>query len=225
MIELKNINKTYFLGKSNEHKVLNNIDLKISDGELVAIIGKSGAGKTTLLNIIACIDNFESGIYKLDEKEVEHCNDSIACEIRNKIGVVMQDFALIDEFSGFENVILPLDFSPKIVSGKKQKVMNALKSVGMDMIAEQKVSQLSGGQKQRIAIARAIVNEPSIILADEPTGALDTVTSSEIISLLFDLNQKGITLIIVTHDMKIAEQCNRIIEISDGKILSDRTKA
>ncbi len=220
MIKLKNIYKTYNSGKTNEFKALNGISLSIDDGELVAIIGKSGAGKSTLLHILACIDNYETGEYYIDDILVKKLREAELAEIRNKkIGMVMQDFALVDDFSCIENVMLPLDFSKKKIANKKEKAIKALNSVGMESIAKKPVNKLSGGQKQRVAIARAIVNEPSIILADEPTGALDTKTAAEIMEVFHKLNSKGHTIIIVSHDPEIANQCDRIIEISDGKII------
>lgn len=220
MIKLKNIYKTYNSGKTNEFKALNGISLTIDDGELVAIIGKSGAGKSTLLHILACIDNYETGEYYIDDILVKKIRETEIAEIRNKkIGMVMQDFALVDDFSCIENVMLPLDFSKKKIANKKDKAIKALNSVGMGSMAKKPVNKLSGGQKQRVAIARAIVNEPSIILADEPTGALDTNTSKEIMDLFRKLNEKGNTIIIVTHDLEIANRCNRVIEISDGKLI------
>ena len=220
MIKLKNIYKTYNSGKTNEFKALNGISLSIDDGELVAIIGKSGAGKSTLLHILACIDNYETGEYYIDDILVKKLREAELAEIRNKkIGMVMQDFALVDDFSCIENVMLPLDFSKKKIANKKEKAIKALNSVGMGLIAKKPVNNLSGGQKQRVAIARAIVNDPSIILADEPTGALDTRTSAEIMEVFHKLNGKGHTIIIVTHDLEIANQCDRIIEISDGRIV------
>lgn len=221
MIELKNIKKVYNYGKSNEFEALRNINFSIDDGELVAIIGKSGAGKSTLLHILACIDSYEEGEYFIDNMLVKNLDEKKSAEIRNsKIGMIMQDFALIDDFSCIENVLLPLDFSKKKKANKAYLAMQALKSVGMSDIAKKSVNKLSGGQKQRVAIARAVVNDPSIILADEPTGALDTKTSAEIMQIFHDLNGKGRTVIIVTHDMEIANQCDRIIEISDGKIIT-----
>lgn len=221
MLTLKNVHKIYNKGKANEFEALKGIDFKVDDSELVAIIGKSGAGKSTLLHILACIDSYESGEYIIDDILVQKLNESKLAEIRNtKIGMVMQDFALVDDFSCIENIMLPLYFAKYKVSNKKDKAMKALKSVGMDSMANKPVNKLSGGQKQRVAIARAIVNEPSIILADEPTGALDTKTSDEIMELFHTLNKQGRTVIIVTHDLEIAKQCNRVIEISDGKIAS-----
>ena len=220
MIELKNITKIYNKGKSNEYTALTEVNCTIHDGELVAIIGKSGAGKSTLLHVLACIDSYENGKYFIDDLLVKNLSESKLAEIRNsKIGIIMQDFALVDDFSCIENVLLPLDFAKKKKPERTKLAMQALKSVGMESMAKKPINKLSGGQKQRVAIARAIVNEPAIILADEPTGALDSKTSSEIMSLFHQLNEKGKTVIIVTHDMEIANQCSRIIEISDGKIL------
>lgn len=220
MLELKNVHKIYNKGKSNEFEALKGINFKVEDSELVAIIGKSGAGKSTLLHIIACIDSYESGDYIIDNTLVKNLSEKKLADIRNsKIGIVMQDFGLVDDFSCIENVMLPLDFAEKKKRNRHELAMNALKSVGMESIAKKPVNKLSGGQKQRVAIARAIVNQPTVILADEPTGALDTKTASEIMNLFHELNQNGKTIIIVTHDPEIAGQCNRIIEISDGKII------
>lgn len=220
MIKLTDLHKTYNKGKANEFEALKNISLTISDGELVAIIGKSGAGKSTLLHILACIDSYESGKYCIDDILVKNLSEEKLAKVRNsKIGMVMQDFALVDDFTCIENVMLPLDFSPNKKPNRKELAFAALKSVGMDSMAKKPVNKLSGGQKQRVAIARAIVNEPSIILADEPTGALDTKTAAEIMKVFHELNGKGHTVIIVTHDPEIANQCDRIIEISDGKIV------
>lgn len=220
MIKLTNIQKIYNKGKSNEFEALKGISLTIKDGELVAIIGKSGAGKSTLLHILACIDSYEDGKYVVDDVLVKNLSEKKLAEIRNsKIGIVMQDFALVDDFSCIENVLLPLDFAAKKKSDRKELALAALKSVGMDSMAKKPVNKLSGGQKQRVAIARAIVNKPSIILADEPTGALDSKTATEIMELFRELNKNGHTVIIVTHDLEIANQCDRIIEISDGKII------
>ncbi len=188
---------------------------------MIAIIGKSGAGKSTLLHILACIDNYQSGEYIIDDTLVKDLSERKYARIRNeKIGMVMQDFALVEDFTALENVLIPLNFSKKKVKGKKEKALAALKAVGMEEYAKKPCNKLSGGQKQRVAIARAIVNEPSMILADEPTGALDTKTSAEVMALFKSLNEQGRTVIIVTHDPKVAEKCDRIIEISDGMIVS-----
>ena len=220
MITLTNIHKVYNSKKANEFEALRGVSLTIEDGEMVAIIGKSGAGKSTLLHILACIDSYESGEYKIDDVLIQKLSERQYARIRNeKIGMVMQDFALVDDFSAIENVMLPLDFASKKKPNRKALAMKALASVGMDSMAKKPVNKLSGGQKQRVAIARAIVNEPSVILADEPTGALDTKTAAEIMVVFKQLNQQGKTVIIVTHDMGVAQQCDRIIEISDGLIV------
>lgn len=221
MVKLNNIVKIYNSKKANEFKALHGVSAEIRDGELIAIIGKSGAGKSTLLHILACIDNYQEGEYYIDDVLVKDLSESQYAKIRNeKIGMVMQDFALVEDFTALENVMIPLNFSKKKVSDKKEKALAALKSVGIEELAKMLCSKLSGGQKQRVAIARAIVNEPSMILADEPTGALDTKTSAEIMELLKSLNKQGRTIVIVTHDPKIAEQCGRVIEISDGNIVT-----
>ncbi len=220
MVTIKNVTKIYNPKKSNEFEALHGVSCEISDGELVAIIGKSGAGKSTLLHILACIDSYQDGEYKIDDTLVKGLSERKYARIRNeKIGMVMQDFALVEDFTALENVMIPLNFSKKKIKGKKEKALAALKSVGIEELAKKPCNKLSGGQKQRVAIARAIVNEPSMILADEPTGALDTKTSAEIMELFKSLNKQGRTVVIVTHDPKVAEQCGRIIEISDGKIV------
>lgn len=221
MIKLNNIVKIYNPKKANEFEALHGVSCEIADGEMIAIIGKSGAGKSTLLHILACIDNYQSGEYIIDDTLVKDLSERKYARIRNeKIGMVMQDFALVEDFTALENVLIPLNFSKKKVKGKKEKALAALKAVGMEEYAKKPCNKLSGGQKQRVAIARAIVNEPNMILADEPTGALDTKTSAEVMALFKSLNEQGRTVIIVTHDPKVAEKCDRIIEISDGMIVS-----
>ena len=221
MIKLNNIVKIYNPKKANEFEALHGVSCEIADGEMIAIIGKSGAGKSTLLHILACIDNYQSGEYIIDDTLVKDLSERKYARIRNeKIGMVMQDFALVEDFTALENVLIPLNFSKKKVKGKKEKALAALKAVGMEEYAKKPCNKLSGGQKQRVASARAIVNEPSMILADEPTGALDTKTSAEVMALFKSLNEQGRTVIIVTHDPKVAEKCDRIIEISDGMIVS-----
>ena len=221
MIKLNNIVKIYNPKKANEFEALHGVSCEIADGEMIAIIGKSGAGKSTLLHILACIDNYQSGEYIIDDTLVKDLSERKYARIRNeKIGMVMQDFALVEDFTALENVLIPLNFSKKKVKGKKEKALAALKAVGMEEYAKKPCNKLSGGQKQRVAIARAIVNEPSMILADEPTGALDTKTSAEVMALFKSLNEQGRTVIIVTHDPKVAEKCDRILEISDGMIVS-----
>ncbi|MCI5804988.1 MAG: ABC transporter ATP-binding protein [Clostridium sp.] len=220
MIQLKNITKTYNVGSSNAFEALHDITLTISDGEMIAIIGKSGAGKSTLLHIIGCIDHYDDGEYYLDDELIKNKKDSALAAIRNeKIGIVMQDYALIEDFTAIENVLLPLDFSKKKVSQPKKLAREALSAVGMAEMTDKPVKKLSGGQKQRVAIARALINHPKFLLADEPTGALDSHTSSEIMDLLKQLNNQGMTIIIITHDQTVANACTRQIEISDGNII------
>lgn len=220
MLKIENLTKTYNYKKPNAFTALKDVSLEVADGEMLAIIGKSGAGKSTLLHIIGCIDKFEKGSYTIDGTDVHSLSDNKLAKIRNeKVGIVMQDFALIDEYSVIENVMIPLNFSKKKLGKPKELAMKALERVGIADLAKKPVSKLSGGQKQRVAIARAIVNDPSFILADEPTGALDTKTSSEIMELFTELNKSGKTVIIITHDLTVADKCKRKVEISDGRII------
>ena len=220
MIKIENLTKTYNYKKSNAFTALTDVSLTVEDGEMLAIIGKSGAGKSTLLHIIGCIDTFEKGTYTLDDISVHKLSDKKLAQIRNqKVGIVMQDFALVEEYTVLENVKIPLYFAQKRKGSANTLALDALEKVGMKELAKKPVNKLSGGQKQRVAIARAIVNNPSFILADEPTGALDTKTSAEIMALFKSLNDEGKTVIIITHDPTIAGSCQRQIEISDGKII------
>ena len=220
MIEISKLNKYYQIGNSKFH-ALKDIDLDIKDGEMLAVTGKSGAGKSTLMNIIGLLDSYDSGSLKIDGVEASGLRDSRLAKLRNqKIGFVMQDFSLLEHKSVLMNVMLPLYFNNRYNFREMKKLaMDALKKVGITEQASKKVNQLSGGQKQRVAVARAIINEPSFILADEPTGALDTQTSAEIMALFKNLNDDGKTIIIITHDMNIADSCQRKIEISDGQII------
>lgn len=220
MIRLNKIRKTYYKNRDNEFDALKDVTFSVEKGELIAIMGKSGAGKSTLLHILACIDDYDEGEYYLDNQLIKNVRERDAARIRNEqIGIIMQDYALVEDVAAIDNVMIPLDFSKKRVKNRRQLAMEALKLVDMDAMAKKKIREMSGGQKQRVAIARAIVNEPKVLLADEPTGALDSVTSSEIMNIFAMLKQKGMTIIIVTHDAVLAEQCDRIIEISDGMLV------
>ena len=220
MIKIENLTKTYNYKKSNAFTALTDVSLTVEDGEMLAIIGKSGAGKSTLLHIIGCIDTFEKGTYTLDDISVHKLSDKKLAQIRNqKVGIVMQDFALVEEYTVLENVKIPLYFAKKRKGSANTLALDALEKVGMKELAKKPVNKLSGGQKQRVAIARAIVNNPSFLLADEPTGALDTKTSAESMALFKSLNEEGKTVMIITHDPTIAGSCKRQIEISDGKII------
>lgn len=216
MLELKNICKTF--GKDNSKvEALKDISLCIKAGEMVAIMGSSGSGKSTLLNIIGTLENYTKGTYLIDGKDVSELKTKQLARLRNKkFGFIVQNFALVKDFTVYENVEIPLVYGKK--KQRKEKIINILKSLGIDDKEKFKPKQLSGGQCQRVAIARALVNDADIILADEPTGALDKNNGKEVIEILKKLNKKGKTIIIVTHDIDIANECERIIKIEDGKL-------
>lgn len=220
MIEISGLYKTYNYKKSSAFEALHNISLHIDKGSLNAVIGRSGSGKSTLLHILGCIDSFEKGSYKFNSSEISKFNEKKRASFRSdNVGIVLQDFSLIETYSVIENIMIPFYFSAKKTDNMRTKAFSALEAVSMGELANKSVNKLSGGQKQRVAIARAIVNSPQLLLADEPTGALDSTTSEEIMELFHQLHNNGITIVIVTHDLKIAQQCERIIEISDGKII------
>lgn len=216
IIELQGICKSFSVGKRTA-KVLKGIDLSINNGEMTAIMGASGCGKSTLLNIIGCLDVAESGEYWLKGKKVTGKSQKEMARIRNEIfGYVIQDFALIRDDTVLENIRIPLDYSKKKID--KLRIDQLLKSLGLKKLQKMRVSLLSGGEQQRTAIARALVNDPEILLADEPTGALDSKTGQEVMNILREICNKGKTIVIVTHDEKIARQCDRILCMKDGNI-------
>lgn len=222
LIALKGISKSYQASHgAPPYQVLKDANLSIDKGEMVAIKGSSGAGKSTLLHIIGCLDKPTSGSYLLNGQNVSQLSLSKLAEIRNaSFGFVMQHFALIEEDNALQNVATPLLFAKARRSQMDARAMEQLRNVGMEQMANKRIATLSGGEKQRVAIARAMVNNPEIILADEPTGALDRANTEKIVQLFQQLNEKGKTIIIVTHDDFVAQSCRRIVTIADGVIKS-----
>lgn len=221
LIKLKNIYKIYNEGKSSEFTALNNIDITIDKGELIAIKGASGSGKSTLLHIIGCIDTCSKGKYIFKEMDICNIKSNKFSQVRNKdFGFVLQDFGLINDEDVLKNVYLPLMFNKTPIDEMKIIAFKKLKQIGISHLSNRIVEDLSGGEKQRVAIARALVNDPDVILADEPTGALDSINSKLIMDIFTILNQKGKTVIIVTHEDSVANMCKRIIHLSDGKIIN-----
>ena len=218
MIELENVTKVYRMGKV-EVFALRGVTLSIEEGEMVAIQGASGSGKSTLLNVIGCLDRPTSGSYLFEGDDVSRLNDNQLAEMRNrKFGFVFQEYNLLSRASALSNVELPLIYGGN--RHKRQRAMEALERVGLAPRAKHKPTELSGGEQQRVAIARALVNNPALILADEPTGNLDSASTAEIISIFRQLNRDGITVVIVTHEADIAAQTQHTIRLSDGEIVS-----
>ena len=222
MIELKNICKTYVMGK-NLVNALSDITISIKQHEFAAIVGPSGSGKSTLMNMIGCLDTPTSGSYVLDGHEISKMNDNELAEIRNtRLGFIFQGFNLLQKLTAIENVELPLVYQGAGSKERHRRSVEALEAVGLGDRVHHKPSELSGGQQQRVAIARALVSNPPIILADEPTGNLDSKSGAEIIKLMKDLHSNGNTIVLITHDNNIAMQAKRVIRITDGHLEEDR---
>ena len=218
ILSMKGINKSYPMGES-ELQVLFDVDFKVYQREFVAVLGPSGSGKSTLMNIIGCLDVASSGNYVLNGRDISKLKDKELAAVRNRdIGFVFQNFQLLNRMSALDNVVLPLIYARVPGKERKQRAMVLLNKVGLGDKMLNKPKQLSGGQQQRVAIARAMVTDPSIILADEPTGALDQATGAQIMELFKELNREGKTIIMITHDPKIARQAGRVVHILDGRI-------
>jgi len=222
MIQIKDLHKSYQMGKNSLH-VLKGINFNVEEGELIAIMGSSGSGKSTLLNILGMLDVADQGSYILDGFPIVNMNETKAAQYRNKfLGFIFQSFNLINYKSALENVALPLYYQGVGRKERAEKAMKYLEQVGLKNWAGHLPSELSGGQKQRVAIARAMAAEPKVLLADEPTGALDSKTSYEVMDLIQKINDQGNTILVVTHEPDIAEMCKRVVVLKDGVILEDK---
>jgi putative ABC transport system ATP-binding protein len=221
MIEIKNLHKSYVMG-SNKLHVLKGIDFSVKEGEMVAIMGSSGSGKSTLLNILGILDEADEGTYTLDGVAIKNLNEKVAARYRNKfLGFVFQSFNLINYKSALDNVAMPLYYQGIKRKERMERALHYLDKVGLADWATHLPSELSGGQKQRVAIARALASDPKVLLADEPTGALDTKTSYEVMELIQGINDEGKTILIVTHEEDIAHMTKRIVNLKDGVIIND----
>ncbi|MEC7263764.1 MAG: ABC transporter ATP-binding protein [Bacteroidota bacterium] len=222
MIEIKDLHKSYKMGSNSLH-VLKGINFKVEAGELVAIMGSSGSGKSTLLNILGMLDELDEGTYTLDGVPIKNLSETKAAQYRNKfLGFIFQSFNLINYKSAAENVALPLYYQKVPRKERQEKALQYLDKVGLKPWASHHPSELSGGQKQRVAIARAMAAEPKVLLADEPTGALDSKTSYEVMDLIQKINDEGNTILVVTHEEDIAHMCKRIVHLKDGVIVEDK---
>ncbi len=221
MIEIKDLHKSYKMGSNSLH-VLKGIDFSVKEGELVSIMGSSGSGKSTLLNILGMLDEADNGSYFLDGMPIKNLNEKIAAQYRNKfLGFIFQSFNLINYKTAIDNVAMPLYYQGMKRKERLEKAIHYLSKVGLADWATHHPNELSGGQKQRVAIARALASEPKVLLADEPTGALDTKTSYEVMELIQGINDEGKTILIVTHEPDIADMTKRIVNLKDGVIIDD----
>ncbi len=224
MIELINVTKTYCMGEV-DITVLSGVSLNVRQGELIAIMGPSGSGKSTIMNILGCLDRPTSGSYRFEDREIGALTDDELASIRNvKIGFVFQTFNLLPRFTALKNVEVPLIYSGVPARLRKERAIPMLQQVGLSERMHHKPTELSGGQQQRVAIARALINHPPLLLADEPTGNLDSRSGEEILNLLVGLNKEGVTVVIVTHDQSVAARCNRTVMVKDGLIVSDTVR-
>lgn len=223
VIRMEHIIKRYYVGKPNELQILNGINISVREGEFVSIVGESGSGKSTLMNIIGVLDRQTEGDYFLEGQDVNNMTDEVRSSIRNqRIGFVFQNFNLLPRANALKNVIVPLMYGEERVRDQKERAMEMLKMVGMEDRAGHRPNELSGGQKQRVAIARAMVNDPAIILADEPTGALDSKTGHMVMNLFHKLHEEqGKTIVLITHSQELAAETQRTITLLDGDIISD----
>ena len=223
VIRMENIVKTYYLGKPNELEILHGINLTVNKGEFVSIVGESGSGKSTLMNIIGVLDRQTQGNYYLEGQDVNGMSDEVRSAIRNRrIGFVFQNFNLLPRANALKNVMVPLLYGEEHSKNGKEHAMEMLKMVGMEDRADHRPNELSGGQKQRVAIARAMINDPAIILADEPTGALDSKTGHMVMDLFHKLHEEqGQTIVLITHSQELAQETERIVTLLDGQIVAD----
>lgn len=226
IISMKGIVKRYYPGKPNELEILHGIDLTVYPGEFVAIVGESGSGKSTLMNIIGVLDRPTQGSYILDGADIGQARESSLSQIRNqKIGFVFQTFNLIGRTTAQKNVELPMLYAGVNARQRAQRASQLLEMVGMSDRASHQPNELSGGQKQRVAIARALANQPSLLLADEPTGALDSATSRSVMDIFHQLHRQGMTIVLITHSQQLAEECQRILTLRDGLFIGERKGA
>ena len=225
LIDIRELSKSYVMGREVV-TVLKQVSLQVRQGDFVAIVGPSGSGKSTLMNVIGCLDSPSEGSYRLDGTEVRGLSDNKLAEIRNrKIGFIFQGFHLLPRLTAFENVELPLIYGGLSAKARKERALKALSQVGLEQRMHHRPSELSGGQQQRVAIARALATHPPFLLADEPTGALETKTGQEVLALIEDLNREGHTIVLITHDMDVANRAKRTVIMRDGVLSEQRSES